>query len=205
MLINYNGKYTDVSTRRPRAGPHDAELLLEQDAAVSARAAIRSSSPRSRRRSTRRCSSTTCSRSSRTRHAARAPRQLPREHQGHRLPPDAVRRVRAARCTRWPQKGQPLTGDVARQALPRHHAQVLRPRSGRLHRRRLHRARVELHPALLPRLLRVPVRDVVHRVGRARGEGQDRRSRRAQALPGVPQRRRIEVSRSICSRTPAWT
>ena len=36
MLINYNGKYTDVSTLAHELGPHDAELLLEQDAAVSA-------------------------------------------------------------------------------------------------------------------------------------------------------------------------
>ncbi len=43
-----------------RARPHDAQLLLEQDAAVRRRPATRRSSPRSRRRSTRRCSSTTC-------------------------------------------------------------------------------------------------------------------------------------------------
>ena len=56
----------------------------------------------------------------------------------------------------------------AREAVHGHHEAVLRPRSGRLHRRRLHRARVELHPALLPRLLRLPVRDVVHGLGGAR-------------------------------------
>ena len=44
----------------PRAGPHDAQLLLEQDAAVRRRPATRRSSPRSRPRSTRRCSSITC-------------------------------------------------------------------------------------------------------------------------------------------------
>ena len=60
MLLNYNGKYNDVSTLAHELGPHDAELLLEQDAAVPDRRAIRRSSPRSRRRSTRRCSSTTC-------------------------------------------------------------------------------------------------------------------------------------------------
>ena len=43
-----------------RARAHDAQLLLEQDAAVSRRRAIRRSSRKSRRRSTRRCSSTTC-------------------------------------------------------------------------------------------------------------------------------------------------
>ena len=58
--INYNGKYTDMSTVAHELGPHDAELLLEQDAAVPDRRPIRSSSPRSPRRSTRRSSSTTC-------------------------------------------------------------------------------------------------------------------------------------------------
>ena len=76
------------------------------------------------------------------------------------------------------QKGQPITGDVAREALPRHHEALLRPRSEDLHRRRLRRARVELHPALLPRLLRLPVRDVVHGVRSAGGEGQGGRRRR---------------------------
>ena len=37
MLINYNGQYNDVSTLAHELGPHDAELLLEQDAAVPAR------------------------------------------------------------------------------------------------------------------------------------------------------------------------
>ena len=61
------------------------------------------------------------------------------------------------------QQGKPLTGDVDGQAVSRHHEEVLRPRSGRLHRRRLHRARVERRAALLQQLLRLPVRDVVHR------------------------------------------
>ncbi len=39
----------------PRARAHDAQLLLEQDAAVSAGSATRSSSPKWRRRSTSRC------------------------------------------------------------------------------------------------------------------------------------------------------
>ena len=60
MLLNYNGQYDDVSTLAHELGPHDAELLLEQDAAVSAGRTTRSSSPRWRRRSTSRCSSTTC-------------------------------------------------------------------------------------------------------------------------------------------------
>ena len=44
----------------PRTGPHDAQLLLEQDAAVPDRRTSRRSWPRSHRRSTRRCSSSTC-------------------------------------------------------------------------------------------------------------------------------------------------
>jgi oligoendopeptidase F len=71
------------------------------------------------------------------------------------------------------------------QALHGHHEDVLRPRSGRLRRRRLHRARVELHPALLSRLLRVPVRDVVHGVA-ALAEKVKTAIRRRAALPGVP-------------------
>ena len=43
-----------------RARAHDAQLLLEQDAAVPDGRTTRRSSPRWRRRSTRRCSSTTC-------------------------------------------------------------------------------------------------------------------------------------------------
>ena len=45
---------------RARARSHDAELLLEQDPALSAGRRIRSSSRKSRPRSTSRCSSTTC-------------------------------------------------------------------------------------------------------------------------------------------------
>ena len=91
------------------------------------------------------------------------------------------------------EKGEPLTGDALSKLYARHHEEVLRPRQGRLHRRRLHPARVGVHPALLPELLRLPVRDVVHRVGGAVGEGARRRSGRDQALPHVPQRRRLEV------------
>ncbi len=66
----------------------------------------------------------------------------------------------------------------ARQALHGHHEEVLRPRSERLHRRRLRRARVELHSPLLPRLLRVSVRDVVHGLVGAGRKGEGGRSRR---------------------------
>ena len=92
------------------------------------------------------------------------------------------------------QKGEPLTGDVAGEALHGHHEALLRARSEDLHRGRLRRARVELHPAFLPRLLRLPVRDVLHGVRGARRQGQVGRRRRDPALPGVSERRRLEVS-----------
>ena len=66
------------------------------------------------------------------------------------------------------EKGEPITGEALDKLYLDIVAQVLRPRQGRLPRRRLRRARVGVHPALLPRLLRLPVRDVVHRVGGAR-------------------------------------
>ena len=103
------------------------------------------------------------------------------------------------------QKGQPITGDALAKLYLDITQQVLRPRSGRLGRRRLHRARVELHPALLPRLLRLPVRDLLHGVRGAGGEGEGRRSDGDEALPDVPERRRIEVPDRPAARTPAST
>ena len=69
----------------------------------------------------------------------------------------------------------------AGQAVSGHHPPVLRPRPGRVRRGRLHRPRVELHPALLPGLLRVPVRHVVHRRRGAVGEGAGRRHQGARS------------------------
>ena len=86
----------------------------------------------------------------------------------------------------------------AREAVPGHHQEVLRPRSRRLHRRRLHRARVELHPPLLPRLLRLPVRDVVHRLVGARREGEGRRSGRRRSATWRSSRPAARSTRSIC-------
>ena len=60
-------------------------------------------------------------------------------------------------------------------------------------RRRLRRERVELHPALLPRLLRLPVRHLVHRRRGAGRAGAGRRRRRDRALPDVPELGRLEV------------
>ncbi len=74
------------------------------------------------------------------------------------------------------QKGEPITGD----ALAKLYLDITRKYYGHdqkvTRRGRLHRPRVELHPALLPRLLRVPVRDVVHRGRGAVGEGAGGRS-----------------------------
>ena len=158
----------------PRAGPHDAELLLEQDAAIPARGL-----PDLRRRSGVHVQRGAAHRLHAQEHqgsrcAPVAPRELPGRHQGHGLPADAVRRVRAAHA-RIGAEGAADHRRRAGEAVHGHHEALLRPRHGRLHRGRLHRARVELHPALLPRFLRLPVRDVLHRVGGAGREGQGRR------------------------------
>ena len=91
------------------------------------------------------------------------------------------------------QKGAAITGDMLVEALRRHHAPLLRPRPGHLHRRRLRRARVELHAPLLPRLLRVPVRHLVHRGRGAVGEGARRRPGGDEAVSDVPLVGRFEV------------
>ena len=53
------------------------------------------------------------------------------------------------------EKGQPLTGESLDALYAEITEEVLRPRQGRLHRGRLRRARVGVHPALLPQLLRL--------------------------------------------------
>ena len=70
------------------------------------------------------------------------------------------------------QKGQPVTGDALAKLYMEITKRYYGHDQGVCDRRRLHRARVELHPALLPRLLRLPVRHVVHRVVGAGREGQ---------------------------------
>ena len=91
------------------------------------------------------------------------------------------------------QKGQPITGE----ALAKLYLDITKRYYGHdkgvADRRRLRRQRVELHPALLPRLLRLPVRDVVHRVRGAGRAGQGRQRRGDQEVPRVHQRRRLEV------------
>ena len=65
-------------------------------------------------------------------------------------------------------KGEPITGDALAKLYfditTRYYGHEQKHRR----RRRLRRQRVELHPALLPRLLRLPVRHVVHRGRSAR-------------------------------------
>ena len=96
------------------------------------------------------------------------------------------------------QKGQPITGDALAKLYMDITQALLRPRSGRLHRRRLHRARVELHPALLSRLLRLPVRDVVHGVRGARAEGEGGRARTRRSSIWRSSRPADRSTRSIC-------
>ncbi len=85
------------------------------------------------------------------------------------------------------EKGEPLTGEALDKAVRRHHTQVLRSRQERLHRGRLHPARVVVHAALLPELLRLPVRDLVHGIRGAVGKGARGRSGGDQAVPLVPE------------------
>ena len=92
--------------------------------------------------------------------------------------------------------GEAADRRFAREALSRDHQEILRPRSGSLRGRRLHRARVERDSALLQQLLRVSVRDVVH--GRHRAVGRRPGSRRGrcgrdEAIPPVPVLRWLEV------------
>ena len=177
MLINYNGKYNDVSTLAHELG-HTMQSYFSNKTQPYPLAELSDLRRRGRVHVQRVAAHRPHAQADQgRRRAAVAARQLPREHQGHGVPPDAVRRVRAADA-RDGGEGAADHRRRAREAVPGHHAQVLRPRSGRLRRRRLHRARVELHPALLPRLLRLPVRDLVHGVRGAGGEGEGGRSRR---------------------------
>ena len=96
MLLNYLGQYNDVSTLAHELGHTMHSYYLEHDAAVCA----------GELSDVRRGGGVDLQRGAAHRlHAAQnegrgdaivAARQLPREHQGHRVPPDAVRRVRAA-------------------------------------------------------------------------------------------------------------
>ena len=171
MLLNYNGKYTDVSTLAHELGHtmHSyfsnktqpfatagypifvAEVASTFNEALLIENMLQDRSPIPRPGC--RCSATT-SRTSRGPCSAR------------RSSPSS-----SCACTRWSEKGQPLTGEALDKLYADDHQEVLRPRQGRLRRGRLRRARVGVHPALLPQLLRVPVRDLVHRVVGAVREG----------------------------------
>ena len=112
MLINYNGKYNDVSTLAHELGPHDAELPVGQDAALP-----HCRLPDLRRRGRLHVQRGAAHRlhaqaDQGRRRAAVDPRQLSREHQGHGVPADAVRRVRAAHARDGGRRAQPITGDA---------------------------------------------------------------------------------------------
>ena len=111
MLINYNGKYDDVSTLAHELG-HTMQSYLSDKTQPYATADYRSSSPRSPPPSTSRCSSTTCSSRSRTttrgcRSSAAISRTSRARCSGRRSLPSS-----SCACTRWRQKGQPITGDA---------------------------------------------------------------------------------------------
>ncbi len=95
------------------------------------------------------------------------------------------------------EKGEALTGEKMSAALPRAGAQVLRARSGHLPGRDALRRRVDLRPALLLRLLRLPVRHQPGRLDLPRqgdpGGGGPGAHRRARPLPGHARRRRIAL------------
>ena len=193
MLLNYNGKYDDVSTLAHELGhtmqsyfsnktqPYptaDYPIFVAEVASTFNEALLIDhmlKHDQGRRRRGCRCSATT-SRTSRARCS------------GRRSSPSS-----SCAMHEMAEKGEPLTGD----ALAKLYLDITKKYyghdAGRLRRRRLHRARVELHPALLPRLLRLPVRHVVHGVGGAVREGAGRRPGGHEALPGVPRRRRLEV------------
>ena len=148
MLINFNGKYTDMSTVAHELG-HTMQSYLSNKAQPFhlANYPIFVAEVASTFNEALLIESHAEDDQGRQRQAVAA-RQLPREHQGHRLPPDPVRRVRAA-DPRDRREGRADHRRGARQAVSGDHAQVLRPRQGRLRRRGLHRPRVGVHPPLL--------------------------------------------------------
>ena len=91
-------------------------------------------------------------------------------------------------------KGEPITGDSLSKLYMDITKKYYGHDQGISDRRRLHRERVELHPALLSRFLRLSVRDVVHGVGRARGEGHERGRGSEAQVPRVLERGRFQVS-----------
>ena len=130
MLLNYNGKYNDVSTLAHELG-HTMQSYYSNKTQPFATASL----PDLRRRSRVDVQRGAAHRPHAEEHQGRrdpavAARQLSRRHQVHGLPADAVRRVRAAGA-RDGGEGRANHRRSARQALRRHHEEVLRPRPGR--------------------------------------------------------------------------
>ena len=158
MLINYNGQVRRREHAGARARATRCRATSRTRRSRTRWRTIRSSWRRWRPRSTSRCSSTTCS------------NQIKDDDTRLSLLGNYLENIKGTvfrqtqfaefelRMHEMAQKGEPITGDALVEAVPGHHEAVLRPRPGRLRRGRLHRPRVELHPALLPRLLRLPVR-----------------------------------------------
>ena len=130
MLINYNGKYDDVSTLAHELG-HTMHSYLSAKTQPYATCRL----PDLRRRGRLHVQRVAPHRphaqaAEGRRRAAVDPRQLPREHQGDGLPADAVRRVRAAHARDGGQ-GPADHRRRTREAVSRHHAPLLRARPGR--------------------------------------------------------------------------
>ena len=146
MLINYNGKYNDISTLAHELGPHDALLPLEQDAAVPARRL-----PDLRRRGgvdVQRGAAHRPHAQDRSRTMRRSLSLLGNYLEG--IKGTVFRQTQFAefelRMHEMAEKGEPLTGDALSKLYADITQEVLRPRQGRVHRRRLHRARVGFIP-----------------------------------------------------------
>ena len=150
MLLNYNGKYDDMSTLAHELGhtmhsylsnktqpfpTADYPIFVAEVASTFNESLLIDHMLKD---------------SQGRRASAVAARQLPGEHQGHRVPADAVRRVRAADA-RDGGEGRADHRGRAVGALRDDREEVLRPRRGRLRRGRLRRPGVGVHPALLPR------------------------------------------------------
>ena len=180
LLLNYNGQYTDMSTLAHELGHAMHSCFAEQDAAV----------PLLQLSDLRRRGGVHVQRGA-------ADRLRAEEDQGPKtrlallgnylenVKGTVFRQTQFAefelRMHEMAEKGEPLTGD----ALAKLYLDITRKYDGHdarcLHGRRLHRARVGVHPAFLQPVLRLSVRDVVHGVDRAGREGAGRRCRQAVA------------------------
>ena len=159
QLLNFNGQLRGSDDARARVGPLDAHVPVVRARSPTQRPTIRSSWPRSRRRSTRTCSSTTCSTTPRTTPracscSARCSTACARRCSGRRSSPSsswrstsrpsAASRSRARTCRR-------CTSKIAREYYG-HDKGVCQVDD-------LLAIEWAYVPALLLRLLRLPVRD----------------------------------------------